>query len=365
MTFRRIEYLEWARTRMGRARYDLAKSNIKAVTREEIGLALDDVPLNAATDDGDLELRETLARRYGLPRSQVLVTAGATMGIFLACAALVEAGRPVLLETPNYEPLLRAAEQAGAAIRTFERRFDRGWQIDLPELERRLDPAPSAILMTNPHNPSGAAASAGTMEAIGRLARDRGATVVCSEVYLDNATVPGLKPAACCGPNLVSIGSLSKVYGLGGLRIGWIAGPGEAMRKARAALDYVECDLAAPSERIAAVALRRAPELVERCRTIVARNLAVVREWIAARGDLAWTEPAGGTVCMIRLPEGVDAVALSECLRTDHSTLVVPGDFFGAPGFVRVSLGTDEEVLRGGLANVAVALDSMRTRRAR
>lgn len=363
MTFRRLDYLEWARTHMGRVKYDLAKSNIKALSKEELGVPLGDVPLFPPDEDGVLELRDLIAKKYGVKRPSVLISGGATMGIYLACAAVLKTGDQAIVETPVYEPLLRCVEERGAEIRTLERRFDRGWQIELEELERKISRNTRLVLLTNTHNPSGAATSPEKLLSIGQLAHDHGATVVVSEVYLDNAFT-ALKPAAMLGPNLVSIGSLSKVYGLGGLRIGWLVGDPAFIARAREVLDYLECDLPAPSEWIAAQALKKGPELAERCRRIAERGFSVLREWIQKRDDLDWVEPAGGTVALVRLPHGVDAPALSNLLREKHSTLVVPGDFFGARGFLRLSVGMDEDVLRQGLKLVGKAIDQLKSRRA-
>jgi len=360
MTFRKIDYLEWARTHMGRVKTDLAKSNIKALSRDELGLSLDAIQLSTPTDDGVVELRDHLAKRYGVPSANVLVTSGATMGIYLACCAAVNEGDQVLLESPNYEPLYRSLETRGAEIKMLERRFERGWQIELEELERKAGRATRAIVLTNTHNPTGVATSPEKMMTIGQIARESGATVIVSEVYLDNAFAPGQKPAATLGPNLVSIGSLSKVYGLGGLRIGWLVGPEALLKKARLALDYIECDLPAPSESIALAALRKGPELILRCQQIAMRNFKIIREWIEKRGDLQWVEPGGGTVCMVKLPPAVDAQALSTLLREKYGTLVVPGDFFYVRGFIRLSAGMDEDVLRQGLKNVGKAIDQLK-----
>jgi aspartate/methionine/tyrosine aminotransferase len=359
MTFRKIDYLEWARTHMGRVNYDLAKSNIKGLTKEDLGLSLADVHLSTPTDDGVVELRELLSKKYALPRSQILVTSGATQAIFLACSAAVAQGDQVLLESPNYEPLYRALQQRGAEIKMLERRFERGWQIEMEELERRIGRATRAVVLTNLHNPSGAATSPERMMTLGQIARDSGATVIVSEVYLDNSFAPGQKPAATLGPNLVSIGSLSKVYGLGGLRIGWMAGPEALIKKARLALDYIECDLPAPSESIALAALKKGPELILRCQQIAMRNFQIIREWIEKRGDLQWVEPSGGTVCMIKLPHTVDAQVLATLLWDKYATLVVPGDFFWVRGFIRVSAGMDEDILRQGLKNIGKAIDQL------
>jgi len=364
MTFRKIDYLEWARTHMGRVKVDLAKSNIKGLTKEDLGLTLDAVHISAPTDDGVVELRELLSRRYGVPRSGVLVTSGATQAIFLACAAAVGEGDQVLLESPNYEPLYRALQERGAEIKMLDRRFERGWQIELEELERLVGRSTKAIVLTNTHNTSGAGTSPEKMGQIGQIARGYGATVIVSEVYLDNAFAPGQKPAATLGPNLVSIGSLSKVYGLGGLRIGWMVGPEPILKKARIILDYIECDLPAPSESIALAALRKGPELVFRCQQIALRNFKIIREWIEKRCDVQWVEPAGGTVCMVKLPHHVDAQTLAGLLREKYGTLVVPGDFFWIRGFIRLSAGMDEDVLRQGLKNIGKAIDQLQSQSA-
>jgi aspartate/methionine/tyrosine aminotransferase len=362
VAFRRIDYLEWARTQMGKVRYDLARSNIKGLTREELGLTLDHVALSAP-DEGHPGLRELLAKRYATSPSNLLVTSGATQAIYLAFAALLEPGDRVLLETPHYEPLARAAEERGAELRPLERRFERGFQVELEEMERAVGRSTRAIVLTNLHNPSGAATSAEKLQQIGQLARENGATVVASEVYLGGAFAPGLQPAATLGPNLVSIGSLSKVYGLGGLRIGWMVADEALIRKARAALDYLVCDLPAPSESIALAALKRADEWAERCRGIARRNVAAIREWVEKREDVEWCEPAGGTVCLLKLPPGLDAPSFSAQLREKQSTLVVPGDFFGLPGFIRISAGMDEELLRQGLKNVGKGIDQWKAQR--
>lgn len=362
MTFRKIDYLEWARTHMGRVKYDLAKSNVKDVTAEDLDLSLDQIPLNAPDVEGLPELRSLLAGRYGVSPANLLVTGGATMAIYLACAAVLQEGHRLILESPYYEPLLRCAEERGADVKFVERRFERGWQIDLEEMERQVGRGTGAVFLTNLHNPSGVATGPEKLMSLGQLARDYGTSIISSEVYLDNAFVPGLKPAASFGSNMVSIGSLSKNYGLGGLRIGWIVASESVIEKARVILDYLECDLSAPSEGIALAALKRADALIERSRRIASANFKIVGEWIARRGDVAWVEPEGGTVCMVRLPRGVDAKKLSTRLREDFSTLVVPGEFFGVRGFVRISCGGDEEPLRKGLKNVGTAIDKLKDR---
>jgi aspartate/methionine/tyrosine aminotransferase len=362
MSFHKIAYLEWARRHMGTVRYDLARSNIRPLTREELGFTVDEIPTAPIDETGLPELRKLIGDRYGIGPERVFISNGATMGIYLACAASIEPEDEILLEAPNYEPLYRIPEHLGASIRALERSFDRGWQIDLEEFERRVSRSTRAVLMTNLHNPSGTGTNPDKMLTIGQIARDHGARVIVSEVYLDSCFEPGYRPAVTFGENLVSIGSLSKVYGLGGLRVGWVAGDEELIRKIHVIQDYIAGGVSAASQAIALKALAKADALAGRCRNIVQGNLRVLSDWMKKHPDLGWVEPAGGTVALLKLPGTIDALELSNHLREKAGTLVVPGDFFWLRGFVRISLGIDEEILKGGLRHLGSAIDQFTSR---
>lgn len=361
MSFRRIDYLLWARQHMGRLRWDLARSNVKSPTPEELALPALSQDLTIHEEQGVEALRATLGKRYGLGSERIFVTSGATQGLYMACAAALDRGDEILLESPNYEPLYRLPLQLGAEVKMIDRRFDAGWQIDLEELERRAGRGTRAILMTNLHNPSGVATNPEKLMTIGQIARSCGARVIVSEVYLDNAFQPGHRPAASYGDHMVSVGSLSKVYGLGALRIGWVAASEELIARMAVVADYLAGGVPTPSQTLALAALQHADRLAARCREIVQRNLKIVSEWLRKRPDLRWVEPEGGTVAMLKLPAGIDALTLSTVLRERYGTLVVPGDFFWIRGFIRISLGTDEDVLRTGLKNIGLALDQLRS----
>ncbi len=357
MAYPKISYLEWCRRYMGTVRFDLARSNIKALGRDEFPFDASQVELALHDETGRPELRKAIASRYGVPPERVFVCSGATMGIYLATAAVVSAGDEVLVEHPHYEPLSKVPLHLGASVKRIDRSFDRKWRIDPGELELNLGPRSRALLLTNLHNPSGAAIPSGEMAELGRLAAARNATVICSEVYLENASVGGLAPAVTLGRNLVSIGSFSKVWGLGGLRIGWIVGPEAVMSRVAEIQDYVMGGHSAASQSLALLAFSRADSILARCRRIVQANAAVLADWMKEHPALSWVPPEGGTVALVRLPKGVDAQDLSDRLRAKHSVLVVPGDAFGLPGFLRIALGVDEEILREGLKHLGPALE--------
>lgn len=358
--YHKIDYLEWARLHMGRVRLDLARSVGKPVTLEELGLKLSDLQLDSPVEGGNEEVKKLLAARYGVDPANVFTTCGATMGLFLVTSALLKRGAEVLLEAPNYEPLYRLAMRAEAVVKIVDRNPQANFSFNLEEIERKISKNTRAILLTNLHNPSGKAVDPERLQTIGQIARDHRAYVVASEVYLDNAFDPIHKPIATLGPNMISVGSLSKVYGLSGIRFGWIVAPEEVIAKVKLVYDYIIGAGPVPSECIALVALRQSQTLLDRTRAIVKRNFQVVKEWAAARPHVAWLDPDGGTVGLLKLPANVDAHALSKHLREKYSTLVVPSDFFWIKGYVRVSCGIDEPVLREGLANVDRALDDLK-----
>lgn len=358
--FRPIDYLEWARLHMGRVRYDLARSDMTAVSPAELGIKLSDVEFSSGPDGIHPELRALLAERYGVAPERILVTAGATMGLYACLAALVPPGGEVILETPHYEPLRRLAEARGASVKLLERPPDRGFEIDLESLERMISRNTDAVLLTNLHNPSGQAVIPERLMTIGQIARDHGVRVIVDEVYLDAVLNLGHKPACATGPNMISVNSLTKVCGLGGLRLGWVVAPEGDLPPMRTLLDYVSGPVSAPSQRLGMIALRKIDVLIDRCVRITGENRAQSRSWAAARGDVSWLEPAGGTLSLLKLPQNMDAQALSRLLREKYGTLVVPGDFFSLKGVLRISLGSDPDTFREGIANVGQAIDELK-----
>jgi aspartate/methionine/tyrosine aminotransferase len=359
MSYERIHYLHWARQNLDTVKVDLTRSNLHGITREDIGFRGEEVELSKAVEKEPTEFQRLLAARYDLPLSQIRVTIGSTMALFAIFEAILEKGDEVLLETPNYEPLYANLNRRRVAIKSIDRSFDDGWDIRLEEVQRKISRNTKAIVLTNLHNPTGVPTNPDKLAALCQLARDHQAHVIVDEVYLDAALVPGLRPAVQCGPNAVSISSMSKSLGLGYLRAGWIATKDEALAAKLDTIvdDYLIGSLPMPSMSIAAMALRRVDALVAKARSIVEANLKILSGWISRHNSFGWVKPAGGTVCFVKLPPGVDDVKLSETLRTRHDTLVAPGHFFWKKGFIRIAYGCDADTLRTGLRNIQAAVD--------
>jgi aspartate/methionine/tyrosine aminotransferase len=351
----RAPYMHWAKLHP-KALYDLTGSNLFPVTLEELPGAVEAVRLSGPNDEGYAPLIEAIAARYGVEPRQVCTGPGTSGANFLAMAGVIRPGDEVLIESPTYDPLLGIAEMLGATVRRFERKFANRYQPDPADVAAALTPATRLIVVTNLHNPTGALLSEETLLDIGRLAESVGARVHVDEVYRETAfDLPG-RPAACLGDTFISTNSLTKAWGLSGLRTGWaIAAPevAESMRRAR---DVVDAVGSFPSDAIAQVAFGQIDRLTERARSILLQNsraLADILSDASADGAIDWVRPpVGASIAFPKLVGTDDAGRFVKWVLDDFGVGVVPGRFFDQPAHFRVAVGGDP-------AKVGLALDRL------
>jgi aspartate/methionine/tyrosine aminotransferase len=258
--------------------------------------------------------------------------------------------------------LIGAARAAGANVVRFERSWKKGFALDPYVIRTALTPATRLIVLSNAHNPSGAMASRDTLEQIGIMAEAIGARVLIDEVYAeaqhDDAPVP--VPAARLGPAFVTTNSLTKAYGLAGLRCGWIIASPELSNRIREVRDIIDGSGSFVAESLALTAFQNIDRLRARARGILSRNLALVREMAIAHPQLEWLEPAAGTTVFPKVRDVEDTTAFVEHLVRDHDTIVVPGHFFQAPQHIRIAYGGDTEMIREALVRLDRALLTFR-----
>lgn len=357
--------MEWAKTRPS-ARYDLAGSNILACRIDELPGVADAIAFEGHNENGYAPLLESIARHYGVATDAVTTAQGASGANFLVFAALLESGDEVLVETPGYDPLLGAPRLLGARVHQFERSFADGFALDPERIKRAMTPRTRVIIITNPHNPSGVLAEPAALEAIGGIARAHGAYVLLDEVYLDLAAAmsarEGINVQRTCagrGDPFVCTNSLTKSYGLSGLRCGWVLSSPAVAERIRRTRDVVDGTGSIVSERLAVVAFTHLEQLLRRSESLLTTNRTIIRTFLESRRDLEWA-PSAGTVVFPRLHGVDDATPFAERLLRERETAVVPGRFFQAPAHVRIGFGAATESLRTGLQNVAKALDEMR-----
>ena len=349
-------YMTWAK-RHAPARWDLAGSNLLPCTVDELPGAREALLLHAPNDEGYPPLVAAIGGRYGVGAERVVTATGAAGANFLALAALVRPGDDVLVEWPGYDPQAGAARLLGAEVRTFPRPWQHGFRIDPERVREALTPWTRVVVLTNLHNPSGVHTPPDVLLGVGDAAAGVGAKVLVDEVYLEILQGADAAPSARLGDTFVSVNSLTKAFGLAGLRVGWILADPETAERARRARDVVEGVGSIPSEALGTLAFDRIDALLERARGIVAANFEAVRSFVNDRDDVDWVEPPGASVALLRLVGTDDTAAFVETARREHGVGVVPGRHFGCPGHVRVAMGGPRDVLEAGLEALGRALD--------
>jgi len=352
------EFMHWAKTRP-RVKYDLALSGVLNLPFPELDVKLSELELHGDNAYGYRPLVEAIAaHRQVAPENVVTISGGTSMANHLAMAALLEHGDEVLIEKPTYDPLLAIAEYLGAKIKRFPRRFEDGFKIDIVELEKQITPGTRVIVLTNLHNPSSELVEEATLRRIGELARDVGARVLVDEVYLEAMFENSPPPAVSLGPEFVVTSSLTKGYGLSGLRCGWIFADAEIAQKIRRLDDIFAASAPNVMERLSVIALNQLPKIAGRAKAMLETNRATLNSFLRERDDIDGVPTRFGTTSFPRLRDG-SVEKLSTLLIEKYETAVVPGRFFESPNHIRIGLCCPPENFREGIARLGKVSDEL------
>lgn len=355
MPFSKIEYLEWARLKPA-VKYNLSGSSVGVRDAADIGLDWSGLSINGPNNYGYKPLLEAIAGRGGVSPANVATAGGTSMANFLVCATLIGPGDDVIVEKPCYGPLLDVPRALGARVRRLERRFRDGFQFDFDELKRMATRRTRLIILTDLHNPSGAKIPGETLERLAGLAESLRTHVLIDEVYLDFVPHKALPSCTALSPRLVSTGSLTKVYGLDGLRCGWVLGSEELIQRIWRVRDFCDANGAFPAEQIATRIFPKLPELRARAWSMVEANLPMVRKFVEGNPELSWAPPAAGVVSFPRHRDRKRLQTALKSLPELYDTLVVPGTFFESPAHFRIGCGVAQATLKTGLRNLQRAL---------
>jgi len=356
----RSTYLEWAKLR-SHAKFNLATSGIDGYPLAKLPVKIADLEISAAGSYGYPPLQERLAKKNGVGAECVVAANGTSMANHLAMAALIEPGDEVLIEQPTYEPLLTVAEYLGAKVRRFPRRMEEGFQVDPREVERHMTAHTRLVAITNFHNPTGARTPDSVLHLVGEIARSRGANVLVDEVYLDACFDPKARSAFHLGPNFIVTSSLTKAFGLSGLRCGWILAPAPLAERMWRLNDLFGVIPAHAAEMLSVVALNHLSEIADYARKRLETNRPVLQGFLDSRKDLLAIRANAGTIAFPLVTSG-RADAFCQLLRDKYETSVVPGRFFEMPEHFRIGIGGTTEMLTEGLARIGQALDEMAAR---
>ncbi len=348
-------YMTWAKYHAG-ARYNLANSGILGCDLNDLTITLEDVAVNGPNHEGYSPLKEAIAAKYSVKPENVVPSQGTSMANFLAMATVVERGDEVLIEQPTYEPMLSALVYLGAEVKRFSRSFENRYQIDVEELRRLVTPRTKLIVITSPHNPSGVAINRDTMTQIGELAKTVGARVLVDEVYRDILFEEAEPCVATLGDQFITTSSLTKSYGLSGLRCGWILCAPELAEKMRRMNDLFGAVGSVPSDTLAVAAFRQLETLEARTRAMIEANTKLVHGFLREHEDLLdYIVPPRSMIVFPRLKHHDDAQPLHDQLR-QLETSIVPGKFFEEPRHFRLGFAVKPEDVEIGLQNLSQVL---------
>jgi len=292
--------------------------------------------LGYTESQGNPSLRREICNIYrAIKPEQVLVHTGAEEAIFLFMHAMLNAEDHVLVHWPCYQSLMEVALSIGCEVTLWKAAEENGWALDPAQLQQHIKSNTKAIVINTPHNPTGYLMPRDTFQEISRIAQANGIILFSDEVYRESEyRIEDRLPAACdLGEHTVSLGVMSKTYGLPGLRIGWIATQNEAVYKRMAVLkDYTTICNSAPSEFLAELALRHRKALVDRTQKIISENLNLLDQLFDRHAEcFTWQRPRAGAIGFPKL-HGEDVDTFCKSLVKTVGVLLLPGTVYDDPG---------------------------------
>lgn len=364
----------WMTTWETKVSFDIAESGIYPLTTRELLDLLPadvrqrthdemlDLRLGYSEARGTIALRSELAKTYeGISPDEILVTTGAIEANFLLFTSLLKPGDHVVAVYPAYQQLYSVAKAIGCEVSPWNiTQANHRFGFDVDALERLVRPDTRMIVVNTPHNPTGAILNQQDLERIYAIAEAAGAFVLCDEAYrwLDLPEGPQLAaPMRNLGPAAISVGTVSKPFGLPGLRIGWIVATGDIARACWSTRDYTSLSPAGISDYLATVALRHRDLLIARNHAIVVENLRAADRWFESNADIVtWDRPRGGLLALVRYAAEMPSSLMTDTLAADHSVMLAPGSAFGYEGHLRIGVGQRPDTFAEGLRRTAAYL---------
>src|SRR6478672_1809161 len=305
MRHKHSDYMHWSKTQ-SHARFNLATSGVAPFPFRELPIDLNKVEINSDNSNsyGYAPLQQAIAAHHGVDPDCVVESAGTSMANHLAMAAIIDSGDEVLIEHPAYGPILDIAQYLGANVKRFRRVEENGWAIDPHEVRRCITPKTRLIVITNLHNPTSAFTPESVLREMGDIARSVGALVLVDEVYLDAVYANTPRTSFHLGPEFVVTSSLTKIYGVSGLRCGWILAQPDLAWKMRRLNDLYGATPVFPGEVLSVAAFKHLNRLREKARRIVDADRKLLRDFLRQQSGFSavWTD--WGTTSFVQLTNG-------------------------------------------------------------
>jgi aspartate/methionine/tyrosine aminotransferase len=368
MWYSRMTLEDWFDTYQYAVKYDIGESAVKYLTFDQLGIDLGKLPIRYGYHKGRPDLRELLASSYpGLTADDVLVTSGGSEANFAIVSTLVKPGDHVVIEHPNYTSLYEVPRSLGCKASLFSLRFEDRFKPDLDLLAKMITPDTKLVSLTHPNNPTGSMITKEELAEVVDLIERKKTILMFDETYSDLACANRLPSAAPMSDRVVIISSMSKCYGLPGIRIGWLATKNRSIVESVLAIrEQVSITNSALGEEIAVRVLERKNEFLDRARGHVEHNLAIVSEWMYRQDTFEWVFPEAGVVSLPRIKAGVniDPERLWRLLAEKYKTFIIPGRCFEMDNrHFRLGFGGTPEEIKIGLGNLLAAVEELKENR--
>jgi len=346
----------------GNIRFNLSESSIVDQTLGGLGLTVPDLTLLYGEHRGSERLRSLVIEDApGLTADDVLITGGAAGALFIIATALLSAEDHLVLVKPNYATNLETPRAIGCQIAFVDLDFDNGFALDFDRLAAAMTAQTRLISVTCPHNPTGVMMNAAELTRLVAFAAERGCLLLVDETYRDLALTTKLPVAASLGKHVISVASLSKAFGVPGIRVGWIINRDPALKEVfLAAKEQISICGSVINEWVAEELLARRESFLTPTLSEWRRRLERVAAWMADEELLEWVRPSGGVVCFPRMkadpPGGTEG--FYRRLLQDHGTYVGPGHWFEMPDrYFRIGYAwPSADELERGLEGISAAL---------
>jgi len=363
MDIKTFKVERWINTYENDADYEIAETDAKPFTIKEL-LSLGDfedlkkqflnLKLGYNPTTGSKELREAVASLYGNAELEnVLITTGAIEADYLVANSLVNPGDTVIVQFPAYQALYSTAEARGANVKYWKMKLESRFEPDIDELLELIDENTKLIVLNIPHNPTGAVISETQLRTILRWAEEQDFYVLCDEVYHELKLNKGIVPSygRSLSKRAISVGSMSKAYGLSGLRLGWIVGPEDSIQKCWAYKDYTSISNTPLSDFLATFALVNQQKIMKRNLAIARKNFKTLLKWFKQHENFfEYTIPKAGLLCFPKI-KNIPLTSEELCKKVfyEKRLLIVPGECFDMPGHLRIGFGGDSKNFETGL----------------
>ncbi|TKJ23550.1 MAG: aminotransferase [Promethearchaeota archaeon Loki_b32] len=314
--------------------------------------------LNYPHVNGIPELRENIAVLYdGATADNVLVTVGAIEANYNAIRTLLAAGDEIVMMLPNYMQIWGIAKNNNFRLRTLHLLEENGWAPDLDELQEKVTKNTKLIAVCNPNNPTGYILTENEMDAIVNAAERVGAWILADEVYNGTERLINDQTPSFYGryDKVLAVGSMSKAYGLPGLRIGWVLGPIDTIDNIWARHEYTTISATMLSNKLAAIALspKVRPRIIKRTRKFIRNGYLVLQSWMDNhKNTFSFIPPQAAAILFLRYHLDINSTEFAERLRKEKNVLIIPGDFFGMDKFLRIGFGLPQDYLTQALSRI-------------